>query len=41
MSDQRRSAMIKSIETKMKICDYIAAIVGLSGILIMSTEVNN
>lgn len=39
LSDKRRQALIKSIETRMKICDYIAAIIGTSGILIMAPEV--
>ena len=41
MSEAARLKQLKSIETKMKICDYTAALVACSGILIMAPEVNN
>ena len=40
MSDKARLAAMKKIQTRMKICDYIAAIVGISGVLIMAPEVH-
>lgn len=39
LSDQARLARLKRVETPMKICDYIAAIIGVSGVLIMAPEV--